>query len=240
MTIMIFNIFNNGLSCPSLIADLCWFVEYFSGLPSTPIGLQWTIATIVKRVWISKISRHRYHRYHCPSRGHRGPPPIRRFAFTSTTCFCPVSGSISEKRRHALSFAARKTRAFCDICDICVFCLVLFMLSGSIQLFIVCWWLVQTHSKNSGQWGWGEGSNFFVQIIRRCPSLLTSLSCKPPSCIKKDTQKRLGLTDLIASLWHPQDLLGLNVLYNVVFGWSFALAEQPTQQIRRISKNYGS
>ena len=108
MTIMIFNIFNNGLSCPSLIADLCWFVEYFSGLPSTPIGLQRTIATIVKRLWISKISRHRYHRYHCPSRGHRGPPPIRRFAFTSTTCFCPVSGSISEKRRHALSFAAEK------------------------------------------------------------------------------------------------------------------------------------
>lgn len=137
------------------------------------------------------------------------------------------------------SVLQQKNEAFCDICDICVFCLVLFMLSGSIQLFIVCWWLVQTHSKNSGQWGWGgKGRTFLFRVSGDV--LLTSLSCKPPSCIKKDTQKRLGLTDLIASLWHPQDLLGLNVLYNVVFGWSFVLAEQPTQQIRRISKNYGS
>ena len=110
MTIMIFNIFNNGLSCPSLIADLCWFVEYFLVFPQHPLGLQWTIATIVKRLWISKISRHRYHRYHCPSRGHRGPPPIRRFAFTSTTCFCPSFWINLREKAARPQFCSRKTR----------------------------------------------------------------------------------------------------------------------------------
>lgn len=110
---------------------------------------------------------------------------------------------------------AAKKQGFLWRLWILLFC---YMLFSRIQLFTICWCLVQNHSKNSEQCGW-EGQAFLLLVSGDV--ILTSMSCKPPCSNQEGHPLKRPRDRLI--WWLP--------LYSVVFWWSSALMEEPTQQI---------